>query len=114
MAENKRETGRRYEQIAAAFLEQQGYQILEKNYQNRYGEIDLIARQREVLVFVEVKYRKTLKNGYPEEAIGWKKQQRIRHTAQHYLYTHGLSDIPCRFDVVSILGDRIRLIQQAF
>lgn len=114
LAENNRETGRRYEQMAAAFLEQQGYRILEWNYRDRYGEIDLIARHGEVLVFVEVKYRKSLRQGDPAEAVDRKKQQRIHHTAQYYLYTHRMTDIPCRFDVVSILGDQIRLIQNAF
>lgn len=114
LAENKRETGRRYEQMAAAFLEQQGYEILEMNYQGKYGEIDLIARHGKILVFAEVKYRKTLRLGYPEEAVGPKKQKRIYHTARYYLYSHGLADVPCRFDVVSILGTRIRLIQNAF
>lgn len=112
---NNRETGSCYENIAAAFLEDQGYVILERNYRDRIGEIDLIAKDGEDLVFVEVKYRKDCKKGYPEEAVGYRKQQHIRHTAQYYLYRrHGGRDIPCRFDVVSILGDEIRLIKDAF
>lgn len=112
---NKRQTGSRYEQEAAAFLEQQGYQIIERNYRDRRGEIDIIARDGNCLVFVEVKYRKDAKNGYPEEAVGYYKQQRIRHTAEYYLLRHHLGeDMPCRFDVVSILGTEIRLIRDAF
>lgn len=114
LAKNSRKTGSRYEQVAAAFLTQQGYEILEMNYRDRYGEIDLIARREGVLVFVEVKYRKTTRQGYPEEAVTPQKQKRIRHTARYYLYTHHLEDLPCRFDVVSILGEEIRLIENAF
>lgn len=113
--ENKRQTGSRYEDIAAAFLEQQGYQILERNYRDRRGEIDIIAKEDGILVFVEVKYRKNNRKGYPEEAVDITKQQHIRHTAQYYLYQKRCSDaVPCRFDVVSVLGDEIRLIRDAF
>lgn len=112
--QNNRKTGSRYEDMAAAFLEQQGFEILERNYHDRGGEIDLVARDGAYLVFVEVKYRKNTRNGYPEEAVGPLKQRHIRHTAQYYLYRHALDEIPCRFDVVSILGEEIRLIKDAF
>ena len=112
---NKRKTGSRYEEQAAAFLEQQGFQILERNDRDRKGEIDIIAKDGTCLVFVEVKYRKDIDNGYPEEAVGYYKQQHIRHTAAYYLCSHGLGDDTiCRFDVVSILGTEIRLIKDAF
>lgn len=112
---NKRQTGSRYEEQAAAFLEQQGFRILERNYRDRIGEIDIIAKDGNCLVFVEVKYRKDSGNGYPEEAVGYHKQQRIRHTAEYYLYSHGLGDDTiCRFDVVGILGTEMRLIKDAF
>lgn len=114
-SKNNRETGRRYETMAAAFLEQQGYTIIEQNYRDRRGEIDLIAKDGNDLVFVEVKYRHDSRNGYPEEAVGYAKQQHIRHTAEYYLYSHHFpGDTPCRFDVVGILGDQIRLIRDAF
>lgn len=113
--DNKRKTGSLYENMAAVFLEQQGFLILERNYHDRRGEIDLIARDGRYLVFVEVKYRKNSRMGYPEEAVGCKKQQHIRHTAEYYLYSHRYcGDTPCRFDVVSILGEEIRLIKDAF
>lgn len=112
---NKRTIGSRYEESAAAFLEQNGYSILEKNYRDRYGEIDLVAEEGRYLVFVEVKYRKNRDCGYPEEAVNSEKQKRIRHTARYYLYKHGLSEeTPCRFDVVAVMGDEIRLIKDAF
>lgn len=113
--ENKRATGGRYEQMAAAFLQEKGYQILERNYRDRYGEIDLIARDGRYLVFVEVKYRASSANGYPEEAVDARKQARIRHAASYYLYSrHYPEDTPCRFDVVAILGSEVRLISDAF
>lgn len=112
---NRRQTGTRYEDLAAAFLESEGYRILERNYRDRLGEIDIIAKDGDYLVFVEVKYRRDTKKGYPEEAVSTKKQQRIRHTALWYLYRHGYSEeTPCRFDAVSITGERVRVIRDAF
>ena len=75
----------------------------------------MIAREKEYLVFVEVKYRGSLRHGYPEEAVDGRKQMRIRHAAQYYLYQKKLGDeLPCRFDVVSMIGEEIRLIRDAF
>jgi len=112
---NRREVGSRYEELAADYLKRQGYEILERNYRDRLGEIDIIAKEGRYLVFVEVKYRRDLENGYPEEAVYGRKQQRIRHTASYYLYRcgHG-EETPCRFDVVSIAGEEISLIRDAF
>lgn len=112
---NNRETGSRHELQAAAFLTQQGYIILEKNYRCRTGEIDLIAREGAYLVFAEVKYRSSGANGDPAEAVDLKKRRRITGAARFYLLTHGYGEnIPCRFDVVAILGDEIRLYRDAF
>ncbi|MBS6644752.1 MAG: YraN family protein [Clostridiaceae bacterium] len=112
---NKRETGGCYEDMAAAYLEKEGYHILERNYYTRQGEIDLIAMDGDYLVFIEVKYRKDLKKGHPAEAVAYQKQQKIIKSARYYLYKHHLSeDKPCRFDVVSILNDEIQLIKNAF
>lgn len=112
---NKRMVGSGYEEVAAAYLRKEGYQILEKNFRDRQGEIDLIARDGIFLVFVEVKYRKDRERGYPQEAVTPKKQRTIRKTALYYLYTHGLGEeTPCRFDVVAILGDEILLLKDAF
>lgn len=113
--QNRRKTGSRYEDIAAEYLKRQGYEIVERNFRDRLGEIDIIAREGRYLVFVEVKYRRDIKSGYPEEAVFWQKQQRIRHTASYYLYRHGYrNDVPCRFDVVSIVGEEISLLRDAF
>lgn len=111
---NKRNTGKQYESLAAEYLQRQGIVILERNYRNRTGEIDLIGRDGEFLVFVEVKYRRDLRTGDPAEAVTARKQQRIRRTAQYYLYSHRCGNVPCRFDVVSILGEEIRWIPDAF
>lgn len=113
--ENKRETGTRKEELAAEFLARRGVKVLDRNYRCRQGEIDLIGRDGRYLVFFEVKYRKTARNGMPAEAVGYVKQQRIRYTAQMYLYSYRYrEDTPCRFDVVSILGDQITWIRDAF
>ena len=112
---NNRRTGSEYEARAAEYLTAKGYRILEKNFRCRQGEIDLIARDGSYLVFVEVQYRSSLAKGAPAEAVGPLKQRRIRQTAVFYLYSRGLGlDSPCRFDVVSITGNEILLIQNAF
>ena len=100
---------------AACFLKTQGYQILERNYRCKKGEIDLIAREGQYLVFVEVKYRSTNESGLPEEAVDLRKQRQISRVAAWYLTEKGL-DIytPCRFDVVAIEGEEIRLPESTF
>lgn len=115
MGMNKREIGSRYEETAAAYLTGQGYGILEHNFRCRQGEIDLVCHHGRYLVFVEVKYRTRETMGAPAEAVDYRKQERIRHAASFYLYSHRLpEDTPCRFDVVGILGEKIELIQNAF
>ncbi len=111
---NKRKTGAAYEQAAGYYLEQQGYVILQYNYRCRVGEIDLVAKDGDCLVFCEVKYRKTGGSGSPLEAVDFRKQQRIFRCAQYYMMEKRLGDIPCRFDVVGIEGARITLIKNAF
>ena len=115
MEKNKRKTGSRYEERACAFLTAQGYRILERNYHCKVGEIDLIAKEGDYLVFVEVKYRSSNRAGDPAEAVNFKKQNKICRTASFYMMCAGMhQDDPVRFDVVSILGDKIRLIRNAF
>lgn len=115
MEKNRRATGTYYEKEAAKYLEGQGYEILTMNYRCRMGEIDMIAREGEYLVFVEVKYRKSSDDGSPEEAVNDKKQRTISRVASYYLMKeYGRMDVCCRFDVVAILGEEIRLIKNAF
>ncbi len=112
---NKHEIGCRYEERAARYLEEQGYQIAERNYRCRLGEIDLIARDGAYLVFVEVKYRADERSGYGLESVDGKKQRRIIRAASWYLYERHIRDgQPCRFDVVSFLGEEITLLRDAF
>lgn len=112
---NKRQTGAAYEERAARWLSEKGFVILERNYRCRQGEIDLIARDGRYLVFVEVKYRSGECAGHPAEAVHAQKQYRISRTALYYCYTHRIpEDQPCRFDVVTVLGDQIEHIKNAF
>lgn len=107
--------GSGYEQMAAGFLKREGYEILERNFRCRQGEIDLIAREGVYLVFVEVKYRRNGGRGAPEEAVDRRKQQRICRTAAYYMVKHQIYDTcPCRFDVVAVEGQRVRLYRDAF
>ena len=111
---NKRQTGAAYEQIAAAHLLSMGYEILECNYRCKMGEVDIIARDGEYLVFVEVKYRTNIRKGYPLEAVSIQKQKTISKCALHYMMMNHLSDVSVRFDVVGILGDKKEHIKNAF
>ena len=112
---NKRKLGGEKEQLAGEFLERQGYQILEYNFYSRWGEIDIVAREDDYYVFLEVKYRSSDRNGFPEEAVGYGKMQHMTKAAQYYLLRHGLpEDTPCRLDVVAILGRECHLIRDAF
>ena len=112
---NKRETGGAYERLAGEYLEKQGLCILEKNYRCSLGEIDLIARDGEYLVFVEVKYRTSFHQGYPVSAVNRNKQKKISRVARYYLLREVHScEVPCRFDVVGIDRNGIHWIRNAF
>jgi len=115
---DNRGKGSRGEDLAVSCLEKEGYRIIERNYRCRYGEIDIIALDRQDIIFVEVKGRESETFGAPEEAIGPAKQKKISRVALHYLQEKGLSGHNARFDVVAIRftprGSRIRLIRNAF
>lgn len=112
---NKRAVGTAYERQAGAYLLGQGYEILQYNYRCRQGEIDIVAKEGGYLVFVEVKYRRGQGSGAPAEAVNWKKQRAISRTALFYCLSHGYGGTtPCRFDVVSVLGEEVRVIKNAF
>jgi putative endonuclease len=114
----KIETGKEGEKIAAAYLRKNGYHICESNFRCSLGEIDIIAREKSELVFIEVKTRKSGKLGYPEQAVGARKQKKMSQLALWYLQKKKLTDISARFDVVAITllpeGNEIRLIKNAF
>lgn len=106
-----RKTGRLAEDIAARALRELGYTILQQNFATRYGEIDIIAKDKDILVFVEVKAKTGTLLGLPEEMVTRGKLQRVRNMAT--VYTKGES-IPCRIDVVAIvLGKGNKVIRLA-
>lgn len=112
---NTRKIGAAYEQVAADYLLGQGYQILERNFRCKLGEIDLIAKDEEYLVFVEVKYRSRSDCGYPSDAVNDKKQKRISNAAAFYIWKkYGTEGIPIRFDVLALQGQTIQLYKNAF
>ena len=102
------------EALAAEFLRKKRYEIVASGYRCRFGEIDLIARNKRFLVFVEVKYRKNLNMGSPFEAVDIRKQQKIRRVCEWFLMEKKLYDIPVRFDVVGITNDKVELCKNAF
>jgi putative endonuclease len=105
--------GHRAEAAARDFLKGHGYLILAERYRWRGGEIDLIARDGDVLVFIEVKSRTGHVQGLPEEAITPQKQRKLVLTAQRYLLEHP-SNLEMRFDVVALSHGRLRLYKDAF
>ncbi len=99
------EAGRRAEQDACDYLERQGLRLVERNYRCASGEIDLIMRDRDTLVFVEVRYRRSRRFGGGAESVDRRKQGKLSATAAHYLQTHpGAARRPCRFDVIALTG----------
>lgn len=112
---NQREVGTKQESRAAEYLEILGYHILERNFRCRFGEIDLIAKQDETYVFIEVKYRTSCKAGDPANAVDGKKQKKISKTADYYRMLHQIPwDRPCRFDVVAETPEEICVYTNAF
>ena len=98
----KYELGKLGEKIAIDYLKQNGINILIKNFRYRKEEIDVIAKDKNEIVFIEVKARSTLKYGMPIEAVDKRKMQHILNTARYYLYINKLEDCYIRFDVIEI------------
>ena len=114
---SKRETGNYGESVARGFLTRRGYTILETNYKRGGGEIDIIARHGTYIVFVEVKYRRSLAIGLPRVAVTPAKQRRIIHTARYYIAEKQPVDMDFRFDVLEVIGREqldVNLIENAF
>ncbi len=112
---NKRTIGTKYEETAIKHLKSNGYEIITKNFRCKIGEIDIIAKEGKYLVFIEVKYRTSTKNGYPQEAINTYKMGKIINTAKYYMLINNISfETPCRFDLVAILDTEINVIKDAF
>lgn len=111
------QTGRDAEDRAVLLLEGRGYRVVERNYREQRGELDIIAWDGDVLVFVEVRARHAEDFGDVVESIGPSKRAALIRTARGYLRTHDLEDVPVRFDVVTYAGEdleRVRLYRDAF
>lgn len=99
---------------AKNYLEKQGYIILETNYHCGKVELDIIAKHKDTIIFIEVKSRENVKFGMPIEAITASKRKNIVHAAKLYIAKNRLYNNEFRFDVVSIIGDEIEHIKDAF
>ena len=109
-----RQTGDDKEALARRFLEQHGLRHVAHNVRCRHGEIDLVMRDAETLIFVEVRYRRSERFGGAAASVDRRKQARLTAAAGFYLQRHP-SDLPCRFDVVAIgIGDQVQWIRNAF
>lgn len=113
---NNIQKGRAGESIALRYLINNRANILETNYRINSGEIDIIAKINEELVFIEVKSRTSTKFGYPAEAVDYRKIRKIVNTAKYYILKNNLNNVPIRFDVIEIyLNDKkINHIVNAF
>ena len=112
-------TGKKGETLAEAFLEREGYRIIEKNYRTKCGEIDIIGLDKDCLAFIEVRTGNTERFASPEDSINKRKQNQIAKSALMYIKKKRLEDQDCRFDVVCVEGvnsgfPKIRLIKNAF
>ena len=116
---NRQEVGKLGEKLAQEFLKKRGYHIRETNFRCREGEIDIVARQKDYLVFIEVRTKSNLDFGTPEESITQAKKEKIINSALTYINTHQNSPSLWRIDVVAIEVDdkgktkRINLIENA-
>lgn len=104
MERYKQSLGKYGEDAAAEFLSKKKYKILERNFKNSYGEIDIIAKHKKDIVFVEVKTRLSKKYGEPYEAVNYYKQRRITNAAKAYLCNKKLFDANVKFDIVEVYG----------
>ncbi len=98
----RHEFGKIGEALATRFLQEKGYEIIRRNFMCRQGEIDIIAKDKNEFVFVEVKTRQNLKYGSPSEAVNEKKRNHIWKAAQYYIYINNLDNEFIRFDVIEI------------
>ncbi len=112
---NNRSIGTKHEDEAVTFLRKKGFRIKERNFHCRQGEIDIIGYHGKYLVFVEVKFRSSLKFADPLASVGYNKIRKICKVADYYRCVRGISsDFPIRYDVIGILQNEIVWIQNAF
>jgi putative endonuclease len=116
----KQTLGNQAERLAEQLLLGQGMRLLARNYRCKQGELDLVMRDRDTVVFVEVRYRRTSHWGNAAETVDWRKQKRLIAAAHHYILTHPhLAESACRFDVIAAEGNpadpgSYRWIREAF
>ena len=110
--------GKRGEGIAISYLKSLKYKIIERNYKCKFGEIDIIAKDKKILTFIEVKTRSSLDYGHPFHGIKKRKQHQISKVALNYINKKNLNNTEARFDVVAIRispeGETVELIKNAF
>lgn len=94
--------GKNGEDFAAAYLKENGYAILRRNFRCRIGEADIIARKGDILTFIEVKTRGGEVFGFPEAAVNARKQEKLRKVAACFIEQNGICDLPVQFDVIAI------------
>ncbi|RLC00565.1 MAG: YraN family protein [Deltaproteobacteria bacterium] len=118
MPDDRKDLGLRGETAAASFLQTHGFTILETNYRTKPAEIDIIAKDKDFLCFIEVKTRRSIKKGLPRESVNHSKQKKIILGATFYLKEKKLYDSRIRFDVIEVLEKKgtfdINLIKNAF
>jgi putative endonuclease len=117
--QNKRQKfGQKGEALAAWYLQKNGYKILEQNYRTQLGEIDIIAKEKKTIVFVEVKSRRSIRYGSPKWSVTPQKQRKISMVALQYLKRTKQTDARARFDVVAVTSNRdepqIEIVKNAF
>lgn len=111
----RQQQGQAAEERACRYLQQQGLELIERNYRCRQGEIDLIMRDGRCTVFVEVRSRRSAAFGGAAESVGHVKQARVIAAASHYLQRHAvLAQHPARFDVIAITADALEWFKDAF
>lgn len=111
---NRRAYGDAGEQAACEYLVRQGWKIAARNVRRGRGEIDIVAQRRGLTAFIEVKRRRDTRYGRPAEAVNFEKQRRIAQAAALYMQENALEDARVRFDVIEILPDGLRHIEDAF
>ena len=102
MRKFNKEIGSEGEGLAGKFLEKEGYTILQYNFSCRYGEIDIIALDKDILCFIEVKSRFSLLYGCPKEAVTCFKLKKLYNCAEYFMLKHNISDVNCRIDVIEV------------
>jgi putative endonuclease len=111
---NNRSKGTLYEEKTCVYIQEQGMELVTKNYSCKCGELDIIAKDQDSLVFIEVKYRSSMAYGHPSYAIDYRKQRKITQSAVWYTKEVRWIDRPVRFDVALWTGNQLEYHKGAF